>query len=124
MRKYPRPTFSGILRKLTRRAILGAMTTQRYERIPVFTPGDRLRKARELAGLDQGELSEATGISRSTVSHLELDKAPLKSSYVKLWAMATGVPPEWLATGGASTDPGNGGASMTTDGYTHSTLAA
>lgn len=75
------------------------MSTQPHGRIPAFTAGDRLKKAREAAGLDQGELAETTGISRSTVSHLELDKAPLKRSYLQLWAMATGVPVEWLETG-------------------------
>lgn len=72
---------------------------QRYERIPEFTTGDRLRKARESAGLGQEEMAEATGLSRGTVSNLELNKAPLKSSYLKLWAMATGVPVEWLQWG-------------------------
>lgn len=75
------------------------MSTQPHGRIPAFTAGDRLKKAREAAGMDQGELAETTGISRSTVSHLELDKAPLKRSYLHLWAMATGVPVEWLETG-------------------------
>lgn len=32
--------------------------------IPVFTIGDRLRKAREFAGLEQSELANAIDVSR------------------------------------------------------------
>jgi len=99
-----------VLRKLARGGILLPMSTQEwYEHIPVFTVGDRLRKAREWKGLDQGELAEITGISRGTVSHLELGKAPLKRSYLNLWVMATGVPAEWLESGIAPQPDGPGG---------------
>lgn len=73
-----------------------------------------MKKARELAGLNQDEMSAATGISRGTVSHLELDKAPLKVSYLKLWAMATGVPAEWLENGDQPIGPTPGPGESTT----------
>lgn len=62
-----------------------------------------------MTGMDQAALAEATGISRSTISHLELGKAPMKRSYAKLIGMATGVPVDWLETGEVGvrpTDPG------------------
>jgi len=72
------------------------MTTQH---IPEWTMGDRLRKAREDAGLSQVELAERIGISRNTVSSAELgDRHPILVT-LKAWAAETGVPLEWLQTG-------------------------
>lgn len=61
--------------------------------------GDRLRKAREDAGLSQAQLAVAIGISRNTVSNAELgDRTPLQIT-LRAWAEATGVPLQWLVTG-------------------------
>lgn len=87
------------------------MSTQPDSRIPAWTQGDRLRKAREEAGLSQGALAELIGVSRATVSNAEVGvgkKGPLKVT-VRAWALATGVPAEWLETGRVSSDPGSGG---------------
>ena len=35
--------------------------------VPMWTQADRLRKAREHAGLEQGEFALAIGVSRNTV---------------------------------------------------------
>jgi transcriptional regulator with XRE-family HTH domain len=75
-------------------------------RVPVFTIADRLRKAREEAGLAQHELAEAMGASRGTVSNYELGVYPPKRPVLLAWAMATGVPLEWLETGKTTTGPG------------------
>ena len=40
-------------------------------RIPQWILGDRLRTARESAGLSQGELADAIGVARATVSSAE-----------------------------------------------------
>lgn len=76
-----------------------AMTTEASTRVPVFTIGDRLRKAREEAGLDQGDFAIATGISRGTISNYERDEGTPKLPYLTVWAMRTGVPVKWLQTG-------------------------
>jgi len=89
------------------------MSTQPESRIPTWTQGDRLRKARENAGLSQHELADMIGVSRATVSNAEVGvgkKGPLAIT-VRAWALATGVPVEWIETGRAASDPGSGGQS-------------
>jgi transcriptional regulator with XRE-family HTH domain len=70
--------------------------------IPIWTVGDRLRKAREDAGLSQQELlADMVGVSRNTVGNQEIGvgkRAPSRL-LLRAWAHATGVPVEWLETG-------------------------
>lgn len=84
-----------------------------HERIPAFTIGDRLRKAREdKTGLDQGPFAQELGISRGTVSHYERAGTieGMKRPYLMAWAMRCDVPLEWLLTGDqASTTPPDSG---------------
>lgn len=77
------------------------MSTQAHRgNVPEVTIHHRIRIAREFAGLEQGELAGATGISRSTISNYESGATThLKSLYLRQIAMATGVPLEWLQTG-------------------------
>lgn len=72
--------------------------------------GDRLRKAREEAGLSQAELAVRIGISRNTVGNHEIGIGERGPQRVVLlaWAAATGVPVEWLQTGAVPSDPGSG----------------
>lgn len=84
------------------------MSTQpSTEHIPVWTAGDRFRKAREDAGLTQTELAEAIGVDRKTISAYELNdrKRPMKM-VVAAWALRCGVPVWWLldGVGGRPTD--------------------
>jgi transcriptional regulator with XRE-family HTH domain len=64
---------------------------------PEWTIADRLRKARESAGLDQGELAERIGIARSTVSNYERGTHTPRRPIIRLWAEETGVPMDWLS---------------------------
>lgn len=75
--------------------------------VPEFTVGDRLRKARELTGLDQGPFAEQLGVSRGTVSNYERSTTEhYKPIVLRAWALATGVPLEWIETGqGPSSGP-------------------
>lgn len=68
--------------------------------------GDRLRKAREIAGLDQGVLAERMGVSRATVTNAERGNHAVRKIVLNAWSMATGVPAYWLETG--ETPPGLG----------------
>lgn len=70
-------------------------------RVPEWTLGDRLRKAREAAGLSQTELADLAGISRRSISKYESDDARPKRPQLIAWAMATGVPLSWLQDGDA-----------------------
>ena len=81
-------------------------TQQEGARVPVFTAGDRLWKARELTGLGQTAFAELLGISRGSVSNAERSASLPKPIVLKAWAMATGVSVEWLETGqGSPSDP-------------------
>lgn len=117
MRKPARRTFSETLRKLVRREIVVHMTETANTGVPTFSMGDRLRKARELTGLDQEQFAEKVGFSRGTVSNYERSTTEKrKPLYVRQWAMATGVPLEWLETGtGPVTTPPDGGKRATKD---------
>lgn len=76
-------------------------------RVPEWTRGDRLRKARELTGLGQEAFGDETGISRRSISDYEGDKAVPRKPVMMAWAFRTGVPLEWLETGATPQgDPG------------------
>jgi transcriptional regulator with XRE-family HTH domain len=67
--------------------------------VPEWTITDRLRKARELTGMDQTEFADALGVSRSTVSNYERGSRVYRRPVLLAWAMSSGVPLEWLHTG-------------------------
>lgn len=87
------------------------MSTDAQARVPEWTLGDRLRKARQSAGFEQADFAEATGIARGTIHNYEQDKTRPKRPYLLTWAMATGVPVEWLESGdtGRPIPPSPGG---------------
>ncbi len=74
-------------------------------RIPGFDIADRLRKARETAGIDQADLEQLTGVSRATISNYERRITQPKRPNVIAWAMATGVDADWLLTGAVPGGP-------------------
>ena len=74
--------------------------------IPVWTLGDRLRKARELASIGQVEFSKMTDIARSSIVRYEGDVSVPRRHVLLVWAMATGVNLEWLETGTAPVPEG------------------
>lgn len=80
-------------------------------RVPQWSLGDRLRKARESAGLNQAELAERLGVARMTVSRSESGSTEPMRVVVRAWALATGVPLMWLETGEAPAPGGDGASS-------------
>ena len=91
---------------------LGHMTSA-YEtgHVPEIQVHHRLRIAREFANLEQGELAERIGISRTSVSAAELGRTQPRKITLNAWALATGVPVTWLTTGQAPTMGPDGGGS-------------
>lgn len=75
------------------------MSTQSGGVIPHFTVADRLRKAREAAGLDQTGLARRMGVSRGTISNTERGVVSVRRPMVGAWSLATGVPVSWIETG-------------------------
>lgn len=63
---------------------------------PGFTFGDRLAKARHLAGLTQHDMAEALFVSRTTINNWEREHATPSPRKVQAWADVTGVRVEWL----------------------------
>lgn len=79
----------------------------------MFTQGDRLRKARESTGMKQREFAQHIGVSHQTVTNAEKDHREVRKITMNAWALATGVPVEWLETGEApesTRGPGGNGA--------------
>ena len=67
--------------------------------VPEIALHHRLRIARESAGLEQTELSEIIGTSRTSISAAENGKTAPRRILLNAWALATGVPVSWLITG-------------------------
>ena len=67
--------------------------------VPTFTLGDRLRKAREHAGVSVDEMAAILDVSDRTVRNYETDKTPIKRPSVVAYAMRCNVPVEWLVVG-------------------------
>ena len=72
--------------------------------IPVFTKGDRLRKARELTGLSSYEFADHIGVSQKTINNAESNRTATRKIVMNAWSLATGVPVEWLETGHTTPD--------------------
>lgn len=66
------------------------------KRVPVWTMGDRLRKARTSAGLEQRQLALLVGLSTAEVVAAERDRCTPSATELGLWAAVTSVPAAWL----------------------------
>lgn len=68
-------------------------------KIPQWTVADRVRKARESAGLKQNDLSELLGMARTSLARIEQGKSdPRRTTLIGI-AFATNVDLNWLETG-------------------------
>jgi len=87
-------------------------TAQHMGNIPEWGLSDRLRKAREAAGLDQRQLAEMIGVSRTTIGNAERDSHKVRQITINQWSLATGVPLVWLETGESPRTGGPNGGVM------------
>lgn len=67
--------------------------------VPEWTLKDRLRKAREHAGLTQDAMARRAHLSRRTIASYELGETTPGWPALCVWAMSTGVMLEWLEHG-------------------------
>lgn len=75
-------------------------TTQAAEgRYYEFGIKDRIRAAREGAGMDQGQLADATQLARQTISNYERGNTAPRRGAIRLIAWATGYDYEWRYVG-------------------------
>lgn len=79
------------------------MTQPQVGGIPEWTQSDRLRKARMLTGHSTKAFAEKIGVSQKTVNNAESGNHAVRKIVMNAWALATGVPVEWLETGKAPT---------------------
>ena len=70
-----------------------------HSALPTVEVRHRLRIAREWAGLDQEQLAERMEVVRATVSNAETGRSNPSRKTVRDWALACGVPREWILTG-------------------------
>lgn len=66
--------------------------------VPEWTLTDRLRKAREHAGLTQRALADGLGVTVQTVSRAERGEGITHRTLTQ-WAAVTDVPLDWLNAG-------------------------
>jgi len=60
---------------------------------------DRMRKALKTAGVSVKEMADYLGVARETISTWINGRHEPSKAHVMLWALRTGVPYEWIATG-------------------------
>lgn len=77
-----------------------------------FTIGDRLRKAREVAGLKQDELASILGVARRSMNRWERGASVPRRPVLVSWALRCRVPYEWLVTGDVLANGPDGGGTM------------
>lgn len=80
--------------------------------IPRWTLGDRLRKAREHAGLSTAALGTDLGLHRNSIGAYERDQTEPKRAVLMAWALRCGVPFEWLVSGEAPPSDDGGGTEV------------
>ena len=89
------------------------MTEQRQETSTVeWDVADRMRKALRVSSTRVGVMADYLGVTRNTVgNYINGHTGPDKRT-LRLWALRTGQPLEWLETGAVTTVEGpDGGAS-------------
>lgn len=77
--------------------------------LPVWTFGDRIRKARSIAGMDQRQFAETIEVNPSSLAAWETDRATPRNivAIAKRVEALTRIPAAWLL-GVEGTPPANG----------------
>lgn len=65
--------------------------------------GGRLRWARELAGLSQGQVAKLFGLHRPTISQIEAGKRNVRPDEIARFAVLYDVREDWIVSGSIST---------------------
>ena len=63
------------------------------------TFGDRLAKAREFAGMDQGQLARRLGVKLATIRNWEADRSEPRANRLSMLSGLLGVSIVWLMSG-------------------------
>jgi transcriptional regulator with XRE-family HTH domain len=91
-------------------------TSAEHPEIPRFDQADRMRKALRTSGIGANEMAAYLDVSRNTVSNWINGHTPPRGAYLRLWALRTGVPFEWLEHGEVTPANDEGTRAATTRG--------
>ena len=80
--------------------------------VPEFEVRHRLWLAREYAGYTRSQLADALEVSRNTVLNAETGKTTPRKLMLNAWALACGVPVDWIVTGKPPADRPDGGSGL------------
>lgn len=67
--------------------------------VPNWTVGDRLRKARELAGFSVNSMASELHVARNTIARWEHGRGGVPRTALMSYALVCEVPMGWLETG-------------------------
>ncbi len=81
-------------------------------RFTTWTLADRMRKSLDVAGVEVQEMAEYLEVTRGTIGNWINGRNKPQAHVLKLWAMRTGAPLEWLKTGETKNPPTRGGGGM------------
>jgi transcriptional regulator with XRE-family HTH domain len=70
------------------------------DQIPEWTLGWRLQRSLAHADLSVEQMADELGVTRQTVGRWLHERGEPRTAYLRLWALRTGVPLEWLVNGG------------------------
>jgi transcriptional regulator with XRE-family HTH domain len=70
------------------------------DQIPEWTLGWRLQRSLAHADLSVEQMAAELGVTRQTVGRWLHERGEPRTAYLRLWALRTGVPFEWLVSGG------------------------
>lgn len=73
--------------------------------VPSFEMRHRMRLALEHAGVSVNEMAELLGVDRNTVGRYLNGHTTPRLSVLRVWAMRTAVPLDWIRFGEAPTPP-------------------
>jgi transcriptional regulator with XRE-family HTH domain len=72
--------------------------------IPEWDVADRMRKALRVADISVQEIADYLGVSRNSAGSWINGRIVPSTQTLRLWALRTGVPFEWLRDGGAAAE--------------------
>ncbi|MEX3644501.1 helix-turn-helix domain-containing protein, partial [Mycolicibacterium porcinum] len=81
--------------------------------VPTWDLADRLRKSLREANLGVQEMADYLDVSRNTISAWINGRTPPSVQSIRLWALRTGVPYQWLKDGIVRPDDGPDGGGET-----------
>lgn len=69
------------------------------------TISDRLRQAREAAGLSQGQVAKKLSMHRPTISEIEAGRRKVSADEIAAFATVYGIPIDWIIRGADADQP-------------------